>query len=89
MLVTMNEILRPAREGHYGVIAPTMFDEGNIRVAIEAAEEKRSPLILNFNLTTNYLKKDSDAELYLYIARERAKAASVPVAINADHCRNF
>ena len=89
MLVTMNEILRKARKEGYGVIAATMFDEGNIRVAIEAAEEKNSPIILNFNLSTRFLQKQSDAEIYLAIARERARQACVPVAINADHCRDF
>ena len=89
MLVTMNEILKKARKDGYGVIANTIFDEGNMRVAIEAAEEKYSPLIMNFNLSTKFLQNDIDAKLYIDVARRRASIAKVPVAINADHCRNF
>ena len=89
MLVTMKEILDKARAEAYGVIAATMFDEGNIRVAIEAAEEKNSPIILNFNLSTDFVKNDKNAKIYLDVARLRASQANVPVAINADHCRNF
>lgn len=89
MLVTMNEILQKAKKDAYGVIACTIFDEGNMRVAIEAAEEKHSPLIMNFNLSTRFLQNDTDAKLYIDIARRRASMAKVPVAINADHCRNF
>lgn len=89
MLVTMRGMLIKAQEEGYGVIAATMFDEGSMRMAVEAAEEKRSPLIMNINLTTKYLEKDFDSELYLRIARERAKAASVPIAINCDHARSY
>lgn len=89
MLVTMKEILADARKNHYGVIAATMFDETNARVAIEASEKKRSPIILNINLSTSYVKKNEDAMITLQMMRMRAKEASVPVAINCDHARDI
>lgn len=89
MLVNMNEMLNKAQKEQYGVVAATMFDEDNIRVAIEAAEEEQSPIILNFNLGTKYLLKDIDAKLCIDLARKRASLSNVPIAINADHCRDF
>lgn len=89
MLVTVNEILRDAKENHYGVIAATMFDETNVRVAIAAAVEKHSPIILNVNLSTDFVKDDEDCMVTLQMMRQRAACALVPVAINADHCRTM
>ena len=89
MLVSMNEILRKARKEGYGVIASTIFDVHNFRAAIEAAEEMNSPIILNVNLTTSFLKNTVDAELYTQVARVRSMNSKVPVAINCDHGRSF
>lgn len=89
MLVRMNDILLKARRDGYGVIAPSIFSLDLIKCAIVAAETKRSPLILNINLKYDFLKEDDDLEYFLFIARERARRATVPVAINLDHGQNY
>ena len=89
MLVNMKDILVKAREGHYGVIAPTIRSADEIKHAIEAAEHKNSPVILNFNITYDFVCEDADLELVMQVARERAMRSSVPVALNVDHGKDF
>lgn len=89
MLVTMDKILNKARQEGYGVIAPSTFSLELIGCAIEAAEKKRSPLILNINLKYDVLQTEENREIFLYVARERAMRASVPVAINLDHGADY
>lgn len=85
MLVTMGEILLKAQAGKYGVIAASMQSEGNMKVAIRAAEELRSPVILNHR----YDRFDDDFDFYAQIALERAHRAKVPVAVNQDHGKTY
>ena len=89
MLVTMDKILVKARKEGYGVIAPSTFSLELIGCAIEAAERKKSPLILNINLKYDALQTEQDVELFLFTARERALRADVPVAINLDHGADY
>lgn len=89
MLVNMKDILVKARAEHYGVIAPTIKSMEEIKGAIEAAENKRSPMILNFNITYDWVLQDQDLELAIYIARERAIRAKVPVCVNLDHGKDY
>ena len=89
MLVTMDKILNKARQEGYGVIAPSTFSLELIGCAIEAAEKKRSPLILNINLKYDALQTEENREIFLYVARERAMRASIPVAINLDHGADY
>ena len=53
MLVNMTDILRKSREGKYGVVTPNICNEDSARAAIEVAEEKRAPVILDliFNVS--------------------------------------
>lgn len=81
MLVTMKEMLQKARREGYGVIAPSIHDsDSNVAMAIEAAEELRSPVILNIGYGAF-----TDLEFQIRIARMRAERATIPVAINQDH----
>lgn len=89
MLVKMDEILIKARKEGYGVIAVSCFSLELIRVAIAAAERKASPVIININLKYDFLKEDTDVELFLYVARQRAMRSCVPVAINLDHGQDY
>lgn len=89
MLVNMKDILLQARAGHYGVVAPTIKSMEEIKVSIEAAESKNSPLILNFNITYDWVLRDEDLELASYIARQRAIRSAVPVCINLDHGKDY
>ena len=81
MLVAMNELLQRAKEGNYAVLAPSMQCEGNMKMAIRAAEELQSPIILNHR----YDRFEDDFYRYAQIARQLAECASIPIAINQDH----
>ena len=89
MLVTLDKILVKARKEGYGVIDTSTFSLELIGCAIEAAERKKSPLILNINLKYDALQTEQDVELFLFTARERALRADVPVAINLDHGADY
>ena len=82
MLVTMKSILDAAREGGYGVTAPNVNNEDTVCAAIEAAEEHRAPMIIDIGFTQPSNQNIVDFGRFV---EYRAKAASVPVAINLDH----
>ncbi len=85
----MKDILVKARKEGYGVIATSIFNAELIKSAITAAENRRSPLILNINLTNRFVLDDQDLEFIAYVARQRAMRASVPVAFNLDHGKDI
>lgn len=85
MLVTMKELLVRAQEGHYAVLAPSMQSEGQMKMAVRAAEENKSPIILNHRFD----RFDDDFYRYAQIARNLAERTWVPVAINQDHGKTF
>lgn len=81
MLVNMKDLLLHAQKNHYAVLAASMQSEGNMKVAVRAAEENHSPIILNHR----YDRFDDDFYRYGQIARQLAERTWVPVAINQDH----
>ena len=89
MLVSMKDMLVKARKEGYGVIAVSCFSLELIKYSILAAEEKNSPIILNINLRYDFVHEDQDVELFMFNAKERARRASVPVAINLDHGQDY
>lgn len=86
MLVSMNEILRSAKENRYGV---GFFNAVNVEMAravIETAEELRAPVIIGTAevlLPAMELKRVADYLIPL------AKEASVPVCVHYDHGLTF
>ena len=80
MLVSMKEICAVARENHFGVPALGVNNEHSIRAAVEAAEEKNSPLILLITYGAH-----PDFVYFGQTAAEIAKASFVPVATILDH----
>ncbi len=92
MLHPMKALLDKALEEHYCIIAPSIRDAGNMRAAIEAAEELNSPMILNLMFPSwglDWEKDEEEIRFEVQIAREYAMRAKVPVAINRDHTPNF
>ena len=82
MLVTLSEILKDANERHYAVGAFNSLSLENVMGAIEAAEELRSPIILQLaEVQFPEAPMEMMAPLYL----EAAKRASVPVCVHLDH----
>lgn len=81
MLVSVKELVTRAKEGGYAVLAPSMQCEGQMKVAVQVAEELHAPIILNHR----YDRFNDDLIRYGQIARQLAERASVPVSINQDH----
>ena len=82
MLVTMNEVLLPAKKNKYAV---GLFNAVNLEMArgiIEAAEQTHSPVIMG---TAEVLFPYSPLEELSYFLIPMAKKASVPVVIHLDH----
>ena len=80
MLVTMKEILDHANKGNYGVIAPNVSSELDVRAAIEAAEELKAPMILDVGYSAN-----PDIIAFGRIIIDLCVRSSVPCCINLDH----
>ena len=80
MLISMIELMKKAREGHYCVPAIAVENEHSVRAAIKAAEEKRSPLIM-----ISLFKVNPDICYFGRIVTDLALRAGVPVAMCQDH----
>lgn len=83
MLVTMAEILNKAKEGGYGVVAPNVFNSDTIKACFEAAQEMKSPLILD---VVGEHDIENCGNIAVYFSK---KFPDVPVAINLDHGSNW
>lgn len=86
MLVTLEEILKSAEEGKYGVGLFNMLNLEMARGIIEAAEEEKSPLILGVAEVHLPLIPFDYASL---IMNKIAKEASVPVCLHFDHGTDY
>ena len=86
MLVNMNEVLLPAKEGHYGV---GFFNAVNVEMAravIEMAEELRAPVMVGTaEVLLPAMPLDRVAEYLIPMAQK----ASVPVCVHYDHGLTF
>ena len=82
MLVTLSEILKDANERHYAVGAFNCLSLENVMGAMEAAEDLRSPIILQL---AEVQFPEAPMELMAPLFREAAKRSSVPVCVHLDH----
>ena len=80
MYISMIELMKKAREGHYCVPAIAVENEHSVRAAIQAAEEKKSPLIM-----IALYKVSPDIHYFGRIVEDLAIRAKVPVAMCQDH----
>lgn len=82
MLVTLNEVLRDAKQKKYGV---GLFNTVNLEMAkgvLAAAEESRSPVIIGTaEILLPYAGLDDLASLLIPLAQK----ATVPVVVHFDH----
>lgn len=86
MLVNMNDILLPAKEGGYGV---GFFNAVNVEMAraiIETAEELHAPVMVG---TAEVLLPAMDLERVAEYLIPMAEKASVPVCVHYDHGLTF
>lgn len=84
MLSTTKDILSEAVRGRYGVVGAHVGSGIEIDAAIEAAEEMRSPVILDIQLS----ELGICPEEFLKWAEVRCRVASVPVALNLDDSKS-
>lgn len=82
MLVSFKSILQNARNGRYAVGAFNCLSLEHVMGAIQAAEELRSPIILQL---AEVQFPCAPMELMAPVYLEAAKKASVPVAVHLDH----
>ncbi len=85
-LVTLNEILAPAREQNYGVGAYDYTNLVMLQGILDAAEESNTPVIAQFpHIEDDEFDKTVSAVAAMTIAM--AEGASVPVCLHLDHGR--
>ncbi len=86
MLVTTKEMLLSAQSGCYAVGAFNVENLEFVMAVVAAAEERRSPVILQ---TTPGTVRYASLDYFLALARVAAERASVPVAMHLDHGGSF
>jgi fructose-bisphosphate aldolase class II len=82
MLANMIDLLDDAERNGYGVGAFNTVNMEFVRGAVRAAEELRSPIILQL---AEIQIKDAPLNLMIPMMAQAAKDASVPVAVHYDH----
>lgn len=82
-VVSLPEILNPAFEQRYGVVAFNAVDDVTMDSLIKAAEQARSPLIIQTSVKTI---KFWGAPLIRDMFAVMAGHVTVPVALHLDHC---
>jgi len=86
MLVTGNEILQDAHKNNYAVGAFNVNNMEIVQAIIEAAEETRSPVIIQASQGgLSY----AGVEYIAALGKVAAENASVPVALHLDHGTDF
>lgn len=86
MIVSFKEMLQAADKGRYAVGAFNCLSLENVEGAIAAAEELRSPIIIQLaEVQFPCAPMNLMAPLYL----EAARKASVPVVVHLDHGQSF
>ena len=85
-LVKVNDLLQHATEHHYGVPAINSVNPETVRYAIEAAEQERLPIIVQyFPGFADYMP----VNVMAFAACQYARNASVPVAVHLDHSKGY
>ena len=83
MYVSMKDILQDAHEKNYAVMAVNSINMEMVRAVISAAEEMRSPIIVNIGM--GQMSKHAHADVMIPMIKTLAEKACVPVALNHDH----
>lgn len=84
MLVSTSTMLANARKGRYAVGAFNIYNLEGVMAVIAAAEERRSPVILQVLPSALTLAGSP----LITLALESGRMASVPVSVHLDHCGN-
>ena len=82
-IVNAKEILIPATEGKYAVGAFNITNLIQMEAVVEAAVEKKAPLIIQTSVTP---AKFLGADVLVAIYRTLAESAPIPICLHLDHC---
>ena len=82
-VASLPEIMDRAFEKRYGVAAFNTVDDITMHGVIRAAEQSRSPLIIQISVKT---VKFWGAEVVQHMFTDMASRATVPIALHLDHC---
>ena len=82
-VVSLPEIMNPAFEKRYGVAAFNAVDDITMDGLIKAAEQSRSPLIIQISVKT---VKFWGAKVIKDMFTDMAERVSVPATLHLDHC---
>jgi fructose-bisphosphate aldolase, class II len=85
-LVTMKEIMVPARANKYAIGAFEVWNLESVQAVISAAEELKQPVIMQIG---PYEADHAGLEDISHIALYHARRAKVPVAVHLDHGESF
>lgn len=83
MLVSMDSILKNAREGGYGIAAPNVFNADTVLASFQVADELKAPLLIDcaYIFDLEFLAKATR-----FFSR---RFPNVTAALNVDHCKTF
>ena len=82
-VASLPEVMDRAFQKRYGVAAFNTVDDITMQGVIRAAEQSRSPLIVQISVKT---VKFWGAEVIQHMFTDMATRAAVPVALHLDHC---
>lgn len=82
-VVPTREIIDRAFNGRYGVAAINVVNDLTMEAVLAAAEELRSPLIVQTSVKT---VKATGADVLMAMWRAMTDTITVPVALHLDHC---
>ena len=82
-VASLPEVMDRAFEKRYGVAAFNTVDDVTMHGVISAAEQSKSPLIVQISVKT---VKFWGAEVIQHMFTDMATRATVPVALHLDHC---
>ena len=86
MYTTSKEMILKAREGRYAVPAFNAENMEMVQAIVAAAEEMRSPVMIQTTPTTvKYITR----EMAYAMVKTEADRAAVPVALHLDHCEKY
>ena len=86
MYTTSKEMILKAREGRYAVPAFNAENMEMVQAIVAAAEEMRSPVMIQTTPTTvKYITR----EMAYAMVKAEADKATVPVALHLDHCEHY
>ena len=82
----LKEILSDAKRKKYAVIASVAFNFESAEAIIEAAQEKKSPVIL---LLGEGILKYFNFDKLIKPVMSMVKESEVPIVVHLDHCNNY